>query len=78
MDIYSLIIKHVISTPRERAEQRVTGDIAEMFRRGCVLHSPAFYVKKNHDTNPQPRVVLLFCTRALKKTFAAQTAVVKV
>lgn len=77
MDIYSLIIKRVISTPRERAEQGTTGDIVEMFRRGCVPHSPAFYLTKNHD-NPQPRSVLLLCTRALKKTFAAQTAVVKV
>lgn len=30
MDIYSLIIKHVIRTPRERTEQGITGDIAEM------------------------------------------------
>lgn len=32
-----------------------------------MLHSPAFYVKENHDTNPQLRSVLLLCTGALKK-----------
>lgn len=30
MDIYSLIIKHVIRTPREGTEQGITGDILEM------------------------------------------------
>lgn len=30
MGIYSLIIKHVISTPGERTEQGIAGDIAEM------------------------------------------------
>lgn len=30
MDIYSLSIKHVISTPGERTEQGITGDVAEM------------------------------------------------
>lgn len=30
MDIYSLSIKYVISTPGERTEQGITGDVAEM------------------------------------------------
>lgn len=30
MDIYSLIIKDVIRTPRERTEEGITGDILEM------------------------------------------------